>query len=143
MNSGFYSALQKKWQLNDGNSLFWTKSWKPPIIAQYNCSARMYQKINSSIVSKGAMNKFREMFLLAVMHTPTRPPKQNKYTRQIQQLETPSKLIAGSYCLELLPFYLFTDFYNYFSCNSNLNSKTTLFFQNFVSFLFFGKNVLT
>ena len=29
------------------------------------CSAMMYQKINSSVVSKGAMNKFREMFPLA------------------------------------------------------------------------------
>ena len=36
----------------------------------------MYQKVNSSIVSKGAINSFKEIFspvrifLLAVMHTP-------------------------------------------------------------------------
>ena len=28
----------------------------------------MYQKVNSSIVSKGAMNNFKEMFPLAVTH---------------------------------------------------------------------------
>ena len=32
------------------------------------CSATTYQKINSSIVSKGAMNSFKEMFPLALMH---------------------------------------------------------------------------
>ena len=30
----------------------------------------MYQKINGSIVFKGTMNKLREVFPLAVMHTP-------------------------------------------------------------------------
>ena len=40
------------------------------------CSSTTYQKVNSSIVSKGAMNSFNEMFPLArvfplaVMHTP-------------------------------------------------------------------------
>ena len=39
-----------------------------------------YQKINSSIVSKDAMNKFKEMFPLArmfplaIVHTPSPPP---------------------------------------------------------------------
>ena len=38
------------------------------------CSATTYQKVNSSIVSKGAMNRFKEifplvMFPLPVMHT--------------------------------------------------------------------------
>ena len=39
------------------------------------CSATLYQKVNSSIVSKGAMNSFNKifplatMFPLAVMHT--------------------------------------------------------------------------
>ena len=32
------------------------------------CSATTYQKINSSIVSKDAMNKFKERFLLARIH---------------------------------------------------------------------------
>ena len=32
------------------------------------CSATTYQKINSSIVYKGAMNSFKEMFPLALMH---------------------------------------------------------------------------
>ena len=41
-----------------------TKSWKPPIIAQYDAQ-RTYQMINSSLVSKGAMNSFKEMFPLA------------------------------------------------------------------------------
>ena len=73
MNSGFYSALQKKWQLNDGNSLFWTKSWKPPIIAQYDAQQ------GGANISKDAINKFREMiplarmFPLAVIHTPYPP----------------------------------------------------------------------
>ena len=55
--------MMEKWKLNDGNSLFWTVciSWKPPIIAQIWCSGPTYQKINSSIVSKGAMNSFKEM----------------------------------------------------------------------------------
>ena len=34
------------------------------------CSAKRYQKVNSSIVSKSAMNGFKEMFPLALMHTP-------------------------------------------------------------------------
>ena len=73
MGNGFYSALQKKWQLNDGISLFWTKSWKPPIIAQ--CDAQQ----GGANISKDAINKFREMiplarmFPLAVIHTPYPP----------------------------------------------------------------------
>ena len=31
-------------------------------------TATTYQKINSSIVSKGAMNGFKKMFPLAIMH---------------------------------------------------------------------------
>ena len=46
------------------------KIWKPPIIAQYDTQRwRTYQNINSSIVSKGAMNSFKEIFPLALMHT--------------------------------------------------------------------------
>ena len=46
-----------------------------------------YQKINSSIVSKGTMDSFKEMFPLvrmfplAVMHTPYFFVKLNKYTK--------------------------------------------------------------
>ena len=32
------------------------------------CSVATYQKVNSSIISKGAMNSFKEMFPLTVMH---------------------------------------------------------------------------
>ena len=39
------SALQKKWQLNDGNSLFLTKSRKPPIIAQYDAQRRRIKRL--------------------------------------------------------------------------------------------------
>ena len=44
-----------------------------------SCSATAYHKVNSSIVSKGAMNSVKEMFplarmfLLAVMHTSSCP----------------------------------------------------------------------
>ena len=99
MGNGFYSALQKRWQLNDGNSLFWTKSWKPPIIAQYDAQQGVTKKINSSIISKDAINKFREiiplarMFPLAVIHTPSSPfsmlvseGAQNFYVFQSQNL---------------------------------------------------------
>ena len=34
----------------------------------------MYQKVNSSIVSEGAMNSFNEMFPPAIMHPLTPPP---------------------------------------------------------------------
>ena len=36
VNNSLYCALQKKCQLNDGNSLFSTKTWKLLIIAQYD-----------------------------------------------------------------------------------------------------------
>ena len=34
------------------------------------CSSTMYQKINSSIISKGTMNSFKQMFPLAKMFPP-------------------------------------------------------------------------
>ena len=38
------------------------------------CPDTTYQKVNSSIVTKGAMNSFKKMFPLAIMHPPTPPP---------------------------------------------------------------------
>ena len=58
-----------------------TTEWREQFILNQNlenscnwaiwCSATTYQKVNNSIVSKGTMNSFEEMFLLAVMHTPS------------------------------------------------------------------------
>ena len=45
MSSGFYSALYKKWQLNDASSLFWTKSWKPLIIGQYDTQRQRIKRL--------------------------------------------------------------------------------------------------
>ena len=37
--------LAGKKQLNDGNSLFWTKSWKLPLIVQYDAQPQRIKRL--------------------------------------------------------------------------------------------------
>lgn len=59
-----YSALRKKWQLNEGTVY---SSWKPPIFTQSDAQSLRIKRLTVLLFQKRAMNSFKEMFRLASM----------------------------------------------------------------------------
>ena len=45
LRAPFLTNICQQLLMNDGNSLFWSKSWKPPLIAQYDAQPRRIKKL--------------------------------------------------------------------------------------------------